>query len=71
MQRHHTFSYFTRNVSIVLGLVLMWRGVWYILDGVDIWLFGGSHAWTALVGILVGLLILYIPDHDLKEISKL
>lgn len=33
--------------------------------------FGGSHAWTALGGIIIGFLILYLPDKDLKEIEKL
>ncbi len=63
--------YFSRNVLIVLGLVLMWRGVWYVLDGLDYWLFGGSHTTTSVFGILIGLAILYLPDGDLKEISKL
>lgn len=63
--------YFARNISIVLGLVLMWRGTWYVLDGLDKWLFGGSHTYTAVLGIVAGLVILYLPDHDLKEISKL
>lgn len=63
--------YFSRQTSIVLGLVLMWRGIWYILDGVDLWLFKGSHAWTALGGIFLGILVLYLPDKDLKEIDKL
>lgn len=63
--------YFSRNVLIVLGLVLMWRGVWYVLDGLDYWLFGGSHTATSVLGILIGLAILYLPDGDLKEISKL
>jgi len=49
----------------------MWRGTWYVLDQIDMWLFNGSHAYTALLGIVLGLLILYLPDHDLKEISKL
>ena len=73
MKHHHTLSlsYLTKNLSIVLGLVLLWRGVWYILDGLDKYLFGGSHAWTALGGIIIGLLILYLPDKDLKEIQKL
>ncbi len=66
-----TLGYFTRNISIVLGLVLMWRGTWYVLDGLDKWLFGDSHTYTAVLGIIAGLLILYVPDHDLKEISKL
>lgn len=63
--------YFSQNILIVLGLVLMWRGVWYILDGLDYWLFGGSHTFTSVLGILIGLAVLYLPDGDLKEISKL
>lgn len=64
-------GYFTRNISIVVGLVLMWRGVWYVLDGIDKYVFGDSHFYTSVIGIFIGLLILYIPDKDLKEISKL
>jgi hypothetical protein len=66
-----TLSYLARNISIVIGLVLIWRGIWYVLDALDKWLFGGSHLWTALIGIIVGLIILYLPDKDLKEIEKL
>ncbi len=66
-----TLQSLAKNVSIVIGLVLIWRGIWYVLDGVDKWLFGGSHFWTAVVGIILGLLILYLPDKDLKEIEKL
>lgn len=60
-----------KNIFTVVGLVLIWRGIWYVLDWVDLSFFGGSHTWTAVVGVLVGLLILYIPDGDLKEIEKL
>lgn len=72
MSKHKiTVQYFAKNISIVIGIVLIWRGIWYVLDGLDKWLFGGSHAWTALIGIIVGLMILYLPDKDLKEIEKL
>jgi len=72
MSKHKiTLQYFAKNISVVIGLVLIWRGIWYVLDGLDIWLFGGSHTWTALGGIVAGLLILYLPDKDLKEIEKL
>ena len=66
-----TLSYFARNFSVVIGLVLIWRGIWYVLDGLDSMLFAGNHIWTALSGIILGLIILYIPDKDLKEIEKL
>ena len=64
-------NYFVKNISIVIGLVLVWRGIWYVLDGLDAWIFGGSHIWTALGGIIAGILVLYLPDKDLKEIEKL
>lgn len=66
-----TLRYLATNISTVIGLVLIWRGVWYVLDGLDAWIFGGSPVWTALGGIVAGLLILYLPDKDLKEIEKL
>jgi len=65
------FQYFAKNISIIIGLVLIWRGIWYSLDELDKWFFGGSHIWTALGGILIGLMVLYLPDKDLKEIKKL
>ena len=70
---HHTLSiqYLAKNISIVVGLVLVWRGIWYVFDWVDLFFFQGNHEWTAVAGIIVGLLILYIPDRDLKEIQKL
>ncbi|HAO81695.1 MAG: hypothetical protein UV57_C0005G0019 [Parcubacteria group bacterium GW2011_GWD2_43_10] len=62
---------FIRSFSVVVGLVLIWRGIWYLLDGLDLWLFGNNHGWSALGGIILGLWILYLPDKDLKEIEKL
>jgi hypothetical protein len=70
-KKHNIVSYFAHNVLVVIGLVLMWRGVWYVLDEVDILLFGGHHLYTAILGIALGLFVLYMPDKDLKEISKL
>lgn len=66
-----SLSYLLRTVSIVFGLVLIWRGIWYFLDAIDLWLFSGSHIYTALGGIVIGLVVLYWPDKDLKEIEKL
>ena len=66
-----TIKSLAKDVSIVIGLVLIWRGIWYVLDEFDKWFFNSSHVWTAVGGILVGLIILYLPDGDLKEIEKL
>jgi len=31
-QLKNPVNYFVHNLSVVLGLVLIWRGIWYILD---------------------------------------
>ncbi len=66
-----TLSYLTKNLAIAIGLVLIWRGIWHVLDGIDLYLLDGNKMITAIGGIIVGLLILYIPDKDLKELEKL
>jgi hypothetical protein len=75
MRKKHKNSsvirYFAKNLAVVLGLVLIWRGIWYVMDKFDSLLFSGEHIYTAVAGILIGLAILYIPDGDLKEIEKL
>ncbi len=70
-QKLDILKYFGKNLSIVLGIILIWRGIWYLLDAVDQYLFGGSHVPVAIIGIIIGLLILYLPDKDLNEINKL
>lgn len=72
MAKHKiTLPYLAKNISIIVGIVLIWRGIWYVMDDLDKWIFGGSHFWTSLSGIIIGLIILYLPDRDLKEIEKL
>ncbi len=70
-ERKNIIHYMAKNIITVIALVMVWRGVWYVLDGFDYWLFGEYNAWTGLLGILIGILVLYIPDKDLKEIEKL
>ena len=65
------FKKLVKNFSVAIAIILIWRGTWLLLDYIDIWLFGGSHSLTAISGIIAGVLILYLPDHDLDELGKL
>ncbi len=60
-----------RALVTVLGVVLVWRGIWLVLDWIDIAFFGGNHAITGILGIMAGVAILYYPDHRLDELQKL
>lgn len=62
---------FSKNLFVVVGVVLVWRGIWHLLDIMDILIFAGNQFWTAVGGIVVGLGILYLPDKDLKELERL
>ena len=70
-KKKHDLTYFTKNIATIVGIIFVWRGVWYILDAVDVALFSGSHSWTAFLGVLIGFLLISLPDHDLSSIEKL
>ena len=56
---------------VAIGIILIWRGVWIILDLIDELIFGGNHLATAVGGIIVGILMLYLPDKNLKALERL
>lgn len=67
----HQPSYFIRNINVVIGLVLVWRGIWHGLDIIEK-MIGVDHTLlAAAAGLVLGLILLYAPDHDLKELQKL
>lgn len=68
---HHRLSYFTSSFGVVFGLVMIWRGVWYIIDYLVLRFFGEEQLITAFAAIIIGFLVLYLPDRDLKELRKL
>lgn len=70
-RKKHHLSYFASSFAVVFGLVLIWRGIWYVLDAVDARYFGGNHELSAIGGIIIGFLILYLPDRQLDELRKL
>lgn len=69
--RHRGIRYFTSSFAIVLGVVLVWRGVWFALDWFDKTFMGGAHWFTVIGSVVLGFLILYLPDKDLSELRKL
>ncbi len=64
-------KYIGENISVALGLVLIWRSMWYGLDALDIYLFHGSHTFTVVFGIILGILVLYLPHRNLKALERL
>lgn len=66
----HKASYFVRNLNVVIGLVLIWRGIWHLLDIMEAAI-GIDKALASGLGVIIGLVLLYAPDHDLKELQKL
>lgn len=64
-------KYFTKNILVAIGIILIWRGVWIILDLLDNVIFGGNHIVTAVGGIIVGIAMLYLPEHNLKALERL
>ena len=69
--KHKKLKYFIKNIIIVFGIVLIWRGIWYLLDYVDQVIFHGSHAETVVFGIIIGFFMIYLPEKDLKTIERL
>ncbi len=71
MKQVSIIKYFAKNLNTVIGIVLIWRGVWYLLDIVDEKFFSGGHVGTALFGVLLGVFLIYFHDRDLKELEKM
>lgn len=71
LHRKNLVAYFVKNMLVIIGVILIWRGIWFMLDGLDVLIFGRSHIWSSIGGIIIGLLLIYLPDHDLKEIGDL
>ncbi|MBI5412372.1 hypothetical protein HZA43_04355 [Candidatus Peregrinibacteria bacterium] len=56
---------FFSSLLVVIAVVLVWWGIWHLLDA---YLYPFNHLLTSGAAIFVGLLILYLPDKDLKDL---
>ncbi|MFH1248558.1 MAG: hypothetical protein V1660_00205 [archaeon] len=59
--KHHILA------ALIIGssIVLFWRGVWILAD---FYLFPGQDFLSAILSILIGFVVLYLRDFDLKEL---
>ncbi len=58
--------YFVRDLLIVAGVVLVWRGIWHLADR---FLFPDYPLLSEALSILIGLFLLYLPDRDLSHLT--
>ncbi len=54
-------------VIIVLGIIMLWRGVWGLLDE---YLFPGNPTLSHLLSILLGVLVLYLDDFSMDNLKR-
>ncbi len=59
-RQHHILA----AMLVGTAIVLLWRGVWHLAD---IYIFPNQDVASAAVCILIGFVILYLRDFDLKE----
>lgn len=52
-------------ILVVTGVVFVWRGIWNLID---MYILPGDPLMSNLLGIFLGVLILYLPDNDIKEL---
>jgi len=70
MFRHKpTFAIMLReSLLVIVGAVLIWRGIWILLDLIDLRFFGGSHGWSSTAGIVIGVMMVYFADRKLEDV---
>ena len=50
---------------IVFGVVFVWRGLWNLMD---MYVLPDDPILGNVLGILIGISLLYMPDDDIKEL---
>lgn len=58
-----------KSLSCVTGVVFIWYGIGLMLEYVQAFLPVGYEPVLALFVLVVGILILYLPDKDLDELG--
>ncbi len=58
-----------KSISCVLGVVLIWHGIGWGIEYLSEYYFAGYEGILAMLAIVLGLLVLYLPDGDLDELG--
>jgi len=56
---------FFSMLLVGFAVIIIWRGIWNLLDE---YLLPDNFLASNVLGIIIGLLILYLPDRDIKEL---
>lgn len=54
-------------IAIILGIIMLWRGFWGLLD---IFIFPGSPLLSSLTCIALGAVILYLDDFRIDNLKR-
>lgn len=60
-KRHPIFNTFI----VLIGVVMLWRGVWMLLDYL---VFPNNALYSAIVSVFIGFLLLILDDFELDEL---
>lgn len=60
-----------RSLYVALGVVLIWRGAWILMDKFEYLFFGQETAAIAVLSIILGIVLLFKHDHKLDELGHL
>ena len=67
VKKCETKHYITTALLVGLALILFWRGAWMLAD---LYLLPDNPFLSAIISIIIGILILYVRDLDLKELYQ-
>ncbi len=54
-------------VVVIIAIVMLWRGVWGLLD---VYLFSGSPVLSYLTSLFLGGLVLYLDDFKMDNLKR-
>lgn len=59
-------KYFLKDLVIVIGVVLVWRGIWQLADR---FVLPSYPILSEILGIIIGLILLYLPEGELSYLT--